>query len=782
MSRPTRFASRRCPTLLAALALATSTLADEESAATAAAPAASRPKTLVLGLDGLDHALTQQLIADGRLPHLARLADDGSFVPLGTSFPPQSPVSWAVFNSGTNPGMFGVPGFVTRYFRRDAQGHATGTPLPKPMLGDATLLELPTPLPGLPREVPYEINPMQGTNWWEYLDAVGVRFMGLQLASVSPPDREGPHTQLLAGLGLKDISGSPGSWSVFTDDPWTIQNRTPSGGNVIKLYFDETAPDGREQARAELRGPRNWIQLAAWEAELERLEAAFARADRGTLEREAADTELATARDGFDAWKRDGEITSAAMLVRASDADRGAGRVEIEIDGRRVTLNVGQWTELLPVRFELTPDFSVHGVLRLQLLAANDAEVRLFAGPIQIDPQQPAPYQPLSAPPEFATELARQLGGPFETLGWAAPTNPYKDEVETAFSAADFLAGTSALFDTRRALLEAGLSRADEWDVYFQVFSVADRVSHMLFADFDPQHPAHDAAHAAQLVDAFGARFPLSDAIPQAYCALDRLVGAVMQRVERGEFGPDALLLVASDHGFQSFRRGVNLNNLLHEAGFLVFRDGADGAPMDLAAASQQNLLGYVDWSKTRAYSIGLGKIFLNLEGREPTGIVRADEVHALVADIQHALLAARDADGAPLLSALASRDALFSGPWVHENPRAVYRVAHARRTLPWDGFADLFAGFAPGYRVSWNNTLGGLDPSAVTDNLNNWSGGHVSIDPAHVPGVLFSSRTLELGDHAPELRDIGPTILARYGLDPSATPMEGVALHPAGR
>ena len=73
---------------------------------------------------------------------------------------------------------------------------------------------------------------------------------------------------------------------------------------------------------------------------------------------------------------------------------------------------------------------------------------------------------------------------------------------------------------------------------------------------------------------------------------------------------------------------------------------------------------------------------------------------------------------------------------------------------------------------------MGGLDAAAVTDNENHWSGDHVSVDPSHVPGILFSNRKLER-PMAARLLDIAPTMLVRYGIDPSPpnTEMDGQPL-----
>ena len=64
------------------------------------------------------------------------------------------------------------------------------------------------------------------------------------------------------------------------------------------------------------------------------------------------------------------------------------------------------------------------------------------------------------------------------------------------------------------------------------------------------------------------------------------------------------LLFVISDHGFNSFRRGVNLNSWLHANGYLTLKDGKDGSA---------EWLRDVDWSRTKAYAFGLGGIYVEV-------------------------------------------------------------------------------------------------------------------------------------------------------------------------
>ena len=79
--------------------------------------AATRPVTkqvVVLGFDGADPKLAAKWMAEGKLPNLARLAREGTFKPLGTTNPPESPVAWASFATGLNPGGTGIYDFLKR--------------------------------------------------------------------------------------------------------------------------------------------------------------------------------------------------------------------------------------------------------------------------------------------------------------------------------------------------------------------------------------------------------------------------------------------------------------------------------------------------------------------------------------------------------------------------------------------------------------------------------------------------------------------------------------------
>src|SRR5579872_7564899 len=71
-------------------------------------------RAVILGFDGMDPELTERFIAEGRLPNLAKLRDEGTFRKLRTTYPPISPVAWSTFMTGVNPGKHNIYDFLAR--------------------------------------------------------------------------------------------------------------------------------------------------------------------------------------------------------------------------------------------------------------------------------------------------------------------------------------------------------------------------------------------------------------------------------------------------------------------------------------------------------------------------------------------------------------------------------------------------------------------------------------------------------------------------------------------
>jgi predicted AlkP superfamily phosphohydrolase/phosphomutase len=90
-------------------------------------------RVLALGLDGADHDLVARLMAEGRMPTLARLAREGTFGPLRSTIPAFTPVAWSSFLTGLNPGRHGIFNFSTNpnrgRQRMESAASRAGTPL-----------------------------------------------------------------------------------------------------------------------------------------------------------------------------------------------------------------------------------------------------------------------------------------------------------------------------------------------------------------------------------------------------------------------------------------------------------------------------------------------------------------------------------------------------------------------------------------------------------------------------------------------------------------------------
>ena len=251
------------------------------------------------------------------------------------------------------------------------------------------------------------------------------------------------------------------------------------------------------------------------------------------------------------------------------------------------------------------------------MVTEMDEHFSLYVTPLNIDPENPA--MPISHPSYYATYLAKRIG-PYCTLGLAEDTWALNEGV---IDDAAFLKQAYDIDHEREQMLFVALDKLRKGTLTC-VFDGTDRIQHMFWRYFEEGHPAargrqRPAEHAG--------------AIEAIYRQNDELVGKVLARM-----GKDDLLMVVSDHGFASFRRGVNLNAWLLSKGYLALKEGGDGSA---------EWLRDVDWSRTRAYALGLTGMFLNLEGREAQGIVKPGEEAAQVkAEIMAALQGLRDAEG----------------------------------------------------------------------------------------------------------------------------------------
>jgi predicted AlkP superfamily phosphohydrolase/phosphomutase len=211
------------------------------------------------------------------------------------------------------------------------------------------------------------------------------------------------------------------------------------------------------------------------------------------------------------------------------------------------------------------------------------------------------------------------------------------------------------------------------------------------------------------------------------------MVGTARERMP-----PGTLLVVMSDHGFTSWKRTFQLNAWLRDEGYLVLRDPN--------RVEDSGFFTNVDWSRTRAYGLGINGLYINLRGREKNGIVDPAERDALVREIGDKLLAVIDPKtGQPAITRVYPVDETF----------------HDRGYL--DIGPDLIVGYAKGTRNSSASSLGELTRDVFEDNLTDWPGDHL-MDHTTVPGILLTNRPLKRP--APDLKALAPAILAEFGVE----------------
>lgn len=403
-------------------------------------------------------------------------------------------------------------------------------------------------------------------------------------------------------------------------------------------------------------------------------------------------------------------------IVLEPDLEAKSVRLRSAATPSELTLREGRWSDWLHAKFKLGMLQAVRGHLRFFLAKVGPGELKLHASPIQFDPH--APLFPISAPSSYAGELADTIGT-FHTAGMiedhAGLSNGRIDEI-------GFLDQCDDLWAEREAMLLTELDRLDGGLLYC-LFDTPDRVQHMLWRHREPDHPANAGR---------GTSTEMARALEEQYIKGDAVLGKVMEAA-----GDDALVIAMSDHGFTSFRRGVDLNRWLFDQGLLALQPG------ETPGESAGDMFRAVDWERTRAYAVGLGGIYLNLAGREAKGIVRPEEAAGLTAKIAQGLTGLEDPGRGVAIRSVRTRETLYDGPYAGESP-------------------DLVTLFSAGYRVSWGASMGGVGEHLIEDNTKLWSGDHI-VDPALVPGMLAMNRPFR-ADGA-RLEDLTPTILDALGV-----------------
>jgi predicted AlkP superfamily phosphohydrolase/phosphomutase len=405
--------------------------------------------------------------------------------------------------------------------------------------------------------------------------------------------------------------------------------------------------------------------------------------------------------------RKDHQRSSVTMTVRR-DPEHAAAL--FEVDGQRLLLREGEWSGWIRVRFPVVPVIkSAAGMFRIYARKLNP-ELELYVSPVNIDPY--SPELPISTPGSYSRELADAVG-PFYTQGISEDTAALRSGVLTR---EEYRRQSAEAGREHFALLDRALDRMQGGLLFFHFLGI-DQDSHMLWGTYETE-------------------------LLETYKRVDAEVGRVLARSR------DATVMVMSDHGFSSFDRAVNLNTWLWHEGFLALDDPTN--------AGEAEMFVHVNWTRTKAYALGLNAIYINVRGREKYGSVEPGaETTRVVDEIARRLSAFRDSrDGRPVTAAVYKAREVYHGEAVASAP-------------------DLVVGWAQGFRASWQTALGAVPKELIEDNKDEWRGDHCIA--AHlVPGVFLSTRTSRLPD--PRLEDLTVTLLAEFGI-PKGPDMTGRAI-----
>ncbi len=172
------------------------------------------------------------------------------------------------------------------------------------------------------------------------------------------------------------------------------------------------------------------------------------------------------------------------------------------------------------------------------------------------------------------------------------------------------------------------LLKEQEWDYFHYVDIGLDRMHHGFWNYFDKQHVQYEPGN------------PYENAIPDYYLWLDQQIGAALELLDN-----ETVVLVVSDHGAQRLDGGFAINEWLIREGLLVL----DEYPNTLTPFDKLK----VNWSKTKVWSEGgyYARIFFNVQGREPNGVIHADQYESFQNEMKARLESLTDDKGQPMKS-----------------------------------------------------------------------------------------------------------------------------------
>ncbi len=458
----------------------------------------AKKRVVILGIDGLEPKIVNSLIKAKKLPHLTQL---GYYSKLQSTIPPQSPVAWASFITGVNPEKHHLFDFVKRQSKNYQPYLAYSMEAKEPAI--------------------------QAKPFWQASQKLATKV--LFLPDTYPTSQL--NGQMLSGMGTPDLSGTEGSFCLYTSQK---SRKKLKRGNAIFI-------EKKKIIQTTIQGPR-YQSL------------------------------------------QETKISSLPLIIKTK-----RNSLEIEIQGEKISLKVGQFSPWLRLAFKIGFLKKVFGLAKFYLHSLQP-EIKLYLSPINLDPQNP--LYAISFPKDYSRRIARKYGD-FSTLGLPHDTWAFQEGI---FNQTTFLQQADDLLQERKKIILGELANFPT-GLFVAYLGTTDAIQHMCWGQ--------------------------KKIINNYYQKMDVVVGQIKKLIKQ-----DDLFLVLSDHGFGAFNYEIHLNAWLRDQGYLSLKKGRIGS----------EILENIDWSKTKVYALGFNSLYLNLKGREGQGIVPQTEKPKLIEAISREL------------------------------------------------------------------------------------------------------------------------------------------------
>jgi predicted AlkP superfamily phosphohydrolase/phosphomutase len=303
-------------------------------------------RLIVVGFDGQEPTITERMMAEGKLPNMQKLSDQGCYSRLRSTFPSITPVAWSSFTTGTNPGKHNIFDFLDRDPR---------TYLPRLSSTEIGSVERSLKIGKLriPLAKPVIRLLRKSKPFWTVLGEHNIWSTIIRVPITFPPDTF--YGAQLGAMCIPDLLGTQGTFLYFS---------TRSDGEAFQeggLKFELSANGSKDSFEGTIEGPENTFL----------------------------------------------EGNPPMTLPLRIDLDRDAGRALVSINGDQVELEERVLSDWVKLRFKAIAGMKVTGICRM-MITEMDEHVSLYLSPINIEPEKPV--MPISHPGYYCSYLEKKQG------------------------------------------------------------------------------------------------------------------------------------------------------------------------------------------------------------------------------------------------------------------------------------------------------------------------------------------------------------------------------------